>query len=208
MKKNILLAILFFSGLWGLSEALLGGVLYRTHASYASVPLTIIGFAILAFARARFLRPGIATLIAACAMFYKFLNAPFFVCHLLGILLMGLCFDLIFAIRPRTHLQRAWAALIVTYLNYTLFALMITFLFRYPYWVQGGWNLILQHIAFSGTLAALGAALLVPLAWHWAEKYPNLTLLGAPTARIAPRSLSLATLALWLFGITTFFFNF
>ena len=47
MKKEHILGILFFAGLWGISEAVLGGVLYRAAVPYASVPLTIIGFIVM-----------------------------------------------------------------------------------------------------------------------------------------------------------------
>jgi len=94
MKKEHILGILFFAGLWGISEAVLGDALYSGNIPYASVPLTIIGFVLMAGARVYFPQIGTATLVAGCAMLYKFLNAPFFACHLLGILLTGMCYDL------------------------------------------------------------------------------------------------------------------
>ena len=89
MKKEYILAVLFFGGLWGLSEAVLGDALYRVNMPYASVPLTAIGFLMMTIARVYYPRRGTATLVAACAMLYKFLNVPFFACHLLGILLLS-----------------------------------------------------------------------------------------------------------------------
>ena len=87
MKAERVLGILFFGGLWGLSEAVLGDTLYSANVPYASVPLTVIGFVVMTFAWVYFPQRGTATLIAACAMLYKFFNEPFFACHLLGILL-------------------------------------------------------------------------------------------------------------------------
>jgi len=98
MKKEHILGILFFGGLWGISEAVLGSALYRAGVLYASVPLTIIGFIVMTIAKVYFPQKGTATLIAACAMLYKFLNVPFFACHLLGTLLMGICYDLFFSV--------------------------------------------------------------------------------------------------------------
>jgi len=94
MKKEHILGILFFGGLWGISEAVLGDALYSGNIPFASVPLTIIGFVLMAAARVYFPQIGTVTLVAGCAMLYKFLNAPFFACHLLGILLTGMCYDL------------------------------------------------------------------------------------------------------------------
>ena len=44
MKKEHILGILFFGGLWGISEAVLGDALYSSNVPYASVPLTVTGF--------------------------------------------------------------------------------------------------------------------------------------------------------------------
>src|SRR4030042_3359077 len=98
MKKEHFLGVLFFGGLWGIAEAVLGDALYSSNVPYASVPLTIIGFVLMAAARVYCPQIGTATLVAACAMLYKFLNAPFFACHLLGILLTGMCYDLFFGV--------------------------------------------------------------------------------------------------------------
>ncbi len=96
MKRTQIVGLLFFSGLWGLSEAVLGQALYSRNVPYASVPLTVAGLGVLTFARTFYPQRGIATAIAALALLYKFLNAPFFACHLLGILMTGVCYDLFF----------------------------------------------------------------------------------------------------------------
>jgi len=201
MKRNFLPAILFFSGLWGLSEALLGGVFYKVSVPYASVFLTIIGLVILSFATVYLPDKPVATLIAAFAMLYKFLNAPFFACHLLGILLTGVSFDLFFNILK--YKRKTIAAVGTVYLSYALFAFMITYIFRYPYWTQASLVKIVSHIGIGGSLAALGCAVCVPAAFYLAERLKNLTFgLKAPLAR---PSLSLLTTGLWVFGIMVFF---
>ena len=68
MKKDYILGILFFSSLWGCSEAFLGEILYSINMPFASVPVTVIGFFILAFANVFLPKTGIATLIASMAM--------------------------------------------------------------------------------------------------------------------------------------------
>ena len=83
MKKEYILGILFFGSLWGFSEAVLGGLLYHFDVPYSSVFLTIIGFCILTVAVVYLPKTGISSAIAAIAMLYKFLNTPFFACHLL-----------------------------------------------------------------------------------------------------------------------------
>jgi hypothetical protein len=203
MKKEYILGILFFSGLWGISEAVLGDALYSANIPYASVPLTIIGFVIMAIAQVYFPKMGTATLIAACAMLYKFLNVPFFFCHLLGILLMGMCYDLFFSVLKIKN--RSLSAAAAVYLNYVLFALMITYIFRYEHWVQAGFAGVLQHILISGSMAALGCAILVPAGFRLGTQIKanyagpfNLKL------QYVPGSVLIVTVGLWIFSIVTF----
>jgi len=205
MKKEHILGVLFFGGLWGISEAVLGGALYRADLPYASVPLTIIGFIVMSTAKVYFPQKGTATLIAACAMLYKFLNVPFFACHLLGILLMGLCYDLFFSVFKIK--SRSLSAAAAVYLNYTLFGLMITYIFQYEHWVQGGFTEVLRHVGISGSMAALGCAVLAPSCFRLAERLKahfvtpfNLRL------QLVPGGVLAATVGLWVFSITVYIF--
>jgi len=194
--------MLFFGSLWGVSEAVLGGVLYRANMPHASVPLSVIGFVILTFAWVYSPRAGTATVIAAFAMLFKFLNEPFFACHLLGILLMGGCYDLFFGV---FKVRRQWlGALAATYLGYALFALMITYLFAYAPWVAGGFGKVLGHVAIGGSLAALASAVLVPWSFRAGEKL-KVRLASPFTPRFQWTSglISATTFALWSLGVIT-----
>ena len=205
MKKEYILGILFFSGLWGVSEAFLGEALYDANIKFASVPLTIIGFIVLTFAGVFLKQKGSATFIAALAMLYKFLNVPFFACHLLGIFILGICYDLFFSVfRIKNHSLAAAAAV---YLSYTSFAFMITYVFRYEHWVQAGFAGILRHIVISGSMAALGCAVLVPVSFHIAEKIKEKC--ARPfnlRFELAPSGILAATIGLWILGITVYVF--
>lgn len=203
MKKEYIFGVLFFGGLWGISEAVLGDALYSANVPFASVPLTVIGFVIMAVAHVYFPQIGTATLIAACAMLYKFLNAPFFACHLLGILLMGVCYDLFFSV---FKIKNRWlSATAAVYLNYVLFALMITYIFRYEHWVQAGFAGVLRHVLISGSMAALGCAILVPVSFSLGQQIKansakpfNLKLKFVPSGVLA------ITIGLWIFSIVAF----
>jgi hypothetical protein len=205
VKKEYILAVLFFGGLWGVSEAVLGGALYQADVPYASVPLTAIGFAVMTIARAYYPQKGTATFIAAGAMVYKFLNVPFFACHLLGILLTGMCYDLFFSVFRIK--RRSLAAAAATYLSYVLFALMITYVFHYEYWVQGGLAKVLSHIGISGSMAALVCAVLVPASSRLSEQLR--TTFRNPfrlKPLVIPSSVLAVTLGLWIFGIVVYVF--
>jgi len=204
MKRKYLLGVLFLGGLWGLSEAFLGDILYRADIPYSSVPLTIIALAVLSLGKVYFPQAGSATLIALCAMVYKFLNVPFFACHLLGILITGLSFDLFFSLLKIKN--RSLSAAAAAYLSYALFALMITYVFRYQHWVDGGLVKVIRHITITGSISAIGCALVVPLAFRAGELLkarPIATPLQL-SRRLAPWGFSLATMGLWAFSIVVF----
>jgi hypothetical protein len=205
VKKEYILAVLFFGGLWGLSEAVVGDALYRADVPYASVPLTAVGFIVMTVARTYYPQKGTATIIAACAMVYKFLNVPFFACHLLGILLTGMCYDLFFSVLQIK--SRSLSAAAATYLSYTLFALMITYVFRYEHWVQGGLIKVLSHMGFAGSLAALACAALVPASSRLGEQIRTTS--QNPfrlKLHVISNSVLAITTGLWIFGIVVYVF--
>jgi hypothetical protein len=203
MKKEYILGIFFWGGLWGISEAVLGDALYSANVPYASVPLTVIGFILMAIAQVYLPQKGTATLIAGCAMLYKFLNVPFFACHLLGILLMGVCYDLFFSVFRIKN--RSLSVIAAVYLNYLLFALMITYVFRYEHWVQGGFARILRHVGISGSMTALGCAILLPVSFYFAQKikaYFGRFL--SMKVQFIPGSVLVITIGLWIFSIVVY----
>jgi hypothetical protein len=205
MKKDYIFAVLFFGGLWGASEAILGDTLYQASVPYASVPLTAIGFVVMTVARAYYPQKGTAALVAACAMLYKFLNAPFFACHILGILLTGICYDLFFGMFKIK--SRPLCAAAATCASYALFALMMTYLVRYEYWVQGGLAKVVHHVFISGGMAALVCAVLIPASFRIGERLS--AAVHTPFSlklRIVPSSVLAATVGLWMFGIAVFIF--
>ncbi len=206
MSREEILGVLFWSGVWGFSEATLGNALYSAGVPHASVPLTIIALAILTLARGYMPRPGLATLIAALAMLYKFLNEPFFACHLLGILLTGICYDVFFSV---LRVKTAWlAAGLTTWASYAAFAVLITYVARYPHWVQGGITKVFEHVAVNGTLAALGCALLVPLSQRLGKKLRSaIPRPFAWRAALLPGSITGVAAGLWVLGLATYLLN-
>jgi hypothetical protein len=202
MKKEYIFGILFFGSLWGLSEAILGGLLYRFEIPHASVYLTVIGFSVLMIARMFFSKPGMLTLIAAFAMLYKFLNTPFFACHLLGILLLGVCCDLFFNIVKLKH--RYVSTILAIYTNFTLFALLITYIFRYKHWIERGWARIAGHILIGGTLAALACVLAVPLCDRLGQWLKTGKSHGDMAKSFGRLRLATVTTGLWLMAVVIF----
>lgn len=205
MKREHILGILFFGGLWGISEAVLGNALYSAKAPHSSVPLTVIGFVVMTIAFVYFPQKGTSTLIAACAMLYKFLNIPFFACHLLGILMTGVCYDLFFSVLKLK--SRSISAAAAVYLSYASFAVMITYIFRYEHWVQAGFTGVLRHIGISGSMTAIACAIMVPISFRFGEKLKSQVIMPFNLKpRLLPSSLLAATIGLWVFGIAVYIF--
>ena len=204
MKKDYLLGVLFFGSVWGVCEASLGGFLYSFPSHNASIPLAIIAFAILTIAKLYLPYKWSATFIGAIAMLYKFLNTPFFACHFLGIFLLGLSYDLVLNFSKIK--SRAIIGALATYLGYALFALIITYVFRYSYWIKEGLPKIIDYVGIKGSLAALGNFAMVPLAFRFGQLLKK----GVVNpfefqSKVATNSVSFITLTLWALAIVKCF---
>lgn len=214
MKRSVILGILFFGSLWGVSEVFLGEWLYASGFRHPSVPLNVLGLGILAAARACLPRKGTSLAIGCCAALYKLTamslgvaGTPFFLCHLLGIASLGAAYDAVASALPQRwtaggHPRRAVGALVAAYMGYALFAFSITYVFRYGPWVAGGLGKVVRYIGVGGTLAAAGGAILAPLTYWLAELVMRK---AAASSRLRPElaagCVSLATAGLWMIAV-------
>lgn len=169
MTRYIPLLWLFvFGSLWGLSEVVGGKALYEANIPKASVYLSASGFFLLAVARGLFNKRGTSSVIGGMAALFRLINASF-VCHILGIFLMGVAFDLAASIllkgEKKSFLRSSLTGITGAYGSYALFALIITYVVRYEIWVVGGLPKVLDHVFVAGSLAAVIACLLVPLGY-------------------------------------------
>jgi len=159
-----------FGSLWGLSEVAAGGILYAVEIPSSSIFLAAWAFLILAVARGVVDRPGSSTVIGAVAMLFKLVNASPFICHLLGIFMLGLAFDIAATLLGRSgrrfSFRNMLTGIVSAYGGYALFALSITYIVRYDIWVQGGWPKVAHHMFISGSIAALVAAVVVPVGYY------------------------------------------
>mgnify|MGYP001143595188 CR=1 FL=1 len=187
--------ILLFGSLWGINEVITGESLFRNQTLLASVWLAAIAFFILAIARGVVNKPGTSVVIAGIAAVFKLVNASPYFCHLLGIFLLGVAFDaaasLLLRGRREAALRHSLAGILSAYSGFAFFALIITYVVRYEYWVAGGSAKIIKHIFVSGSLAAACAAFLVPLGyklgslgWPALEKHPRWSSAGAAAGLI------------------------
>ncbi|MFC1679119.1 hypothetical protein ACFL2T_02785 [Elusimicrobiota bacterium] len=195
IRRNVLLVLLFGS-LWGLLEVSLGEALYSANIPYSSVFLSILALGILGIAYTLIPMTGVPTLIAATAALFRIVNAGPSLCHLLGIFLLGVGFDI--ATRLIRERKLSWlSGAIGAWLGYALFAFLITYVFRYHHWTAVGFPKVIRHIGIDGSLAALGSAASVWLGYkigdhiiEFMETKPRLVYAGATGF----------TLCFWLLG--------
>ena len=159
--------LFLFGSIWGINELFLGDILYRNDVQGSSVILTVMALFLLAISRGMINKPGSSTLMGTFAVLFRLANTAPSYCHLLGIFLLGATFDIFASLLMKTGekipLRGGLTGILSAFGNNALFALSITYLFRYEYWVVGGFPKVVDHILVSGSLTALLAAFLVPL---------------------------------------------
>ena len=186
--KNWLWFILFGS-LWGINEVMMGEVLSTSEIPHYSVLLTVIALFILAIGRGIVNKPGSSTIIGVIAALFKLANAAPFYCHLLGIFMVGLTFDIFASLLIKSEKTSAincsLTGLLSALSGNTLFALVITYIIRYEVWTSAGPSKLIGHIFVAGPLTAVLAALAVPLGYRlgvtsgvFADKKPKWTYAG------------------------------
>lgn len=190
--------LFLFGSIWGINEVFLGEFFYQNEIQYSAVILNLIALFLLATARGMFNKAGTSSLIGAVAVLFRLANTAPSYCHLLGIFLLGFTFDIFSTLLIRnegkTLIRGAATGMLSAFGNNTLFAVLITYVFRYEYWVVGGFSKIYQHIFISGGLLTLIAAFLVPLGIYFGK---NGSILVANRPRWSYASTILVSIILW-----------
>jgi hypothetical protein len=194
--------LLLFGSLWGIVEVGGGEVLYRAGIRQASVFLTAWALFVLAVSRGVLNRPGTSSAVGALAALYKLANAAPFFCHLLGIFFVGLVFDVFASLLLKRGRKAGWAraslsGALSAYSGNALFAVLMTFVARYKYWVGDGLVKFSRHILISGSFTALAASLLVPLGLRVGESSGAFVLRRPRTAMAGAAALILVA---WMLG--------
>jgi hypothetical protein len=204
MKSNNyrpLVWLLFFGSVWGINEIVTGKVLYEAQVSHSSVWLTAWGFFTLAVARGMLNRPGYSSIIGGVAATLRMVNAASSVCHVFGIFLMGVAFDLAATLlideKRKIYLRSSLAGIVGAYGGYALFALMATYVFHQELWVRGGLPKVLDHILTGGSLVALISSVTVPLGYWIGRRAEIFVVLRS---RWAYKSAAALTVIFWVLG--------
>ncbi len=195
-KLNPWVMLFLFGSLWGLMEVLAGEAFFKNAVPHATVVLSAWALLMLAVARETWNRLGTSTVVGVFAALFKLVNAAPFYCHLVGIVAVGVAFDL-----AATWLARkmkplspssALVGVVTPFAANTFFGIFMAFIIRYKYWVVGGWPKVLNYIFVTGGLTALAGIVLVPLGFWLGEnaesinlRRPRLALAGAMTGLVA-----------------------
>jgi hypothetical protein len=162
--------LLMFGAAWGISEAVAGEWLDGASIPHGSAILSVWAVCVLAAARALVSRPGFSTAIACVAVLFRLVTASPFFCHILGILWMGVAFDvaacLLLRERKTSQVRLALTGVTAALGAHVLFAMSAAFVVRNSHWVAGGWPRVADHIFVTGGLVALGAILFVPIGFR------------------------------------------
>jgi hypothetical protein len=186
-----MVCLVLLGSAWGLSE-LVGG---------PTVWLTAVALFLLAVARAFMNRPGSSTAMAAIAVLFKSVNTAPFLCHLAGIALLGLAFDLMASLLWRDdrkpYLRAAFTGMLSAYLSCLLFGASMIWIFKFKHWAGGGFERLGEYMLSSGSRGALTAVVIVP-AGLWLGG--QLTRQAAGHPRTVLRAAAVTCLALWVLG--------
>jgi hypothetical protein len=168
MKKfRPIMWLFLFGSIWGINEVFLGEILYRYEVQNSAVILTVMALFLLAISRGMINKAGSSALIGAFAAIFRLANTAPSYCHLLGIFLLGVTFDVFASMlikqKDRTPVKWGLVGAMSAFGNNAIFALLITYVFRYEYWVIGGFSKVSHHIFVNGSISALLAAFLVPI---------------------------------------------
>ncbi len=206
MKLSRLTPVLFFGTIWGLSEVLLGNYLYANEIKTAAVYLNVIAIVLLSVSRYYVSFTGAAFLIGTIAMLFKIFHSPFFACHMLAIAMFAAGFEISAGLFLRKNasslIRQTLTGATAVYLGFAIFTVVITFVFRYQYWiVDGAPNMvkITHYLLFAGTVVAAAAAVLTPLSMRITGKMNQAVL---PKLTLKPLYINLivvlVSMTLWL----------
>lgn len=207
-KRNVLIIILIAGTVWGCVEAGMG---LLPKYPFSSVLPTLIGLMVLALARAYLPRSGSSTAIGAIAMLYRAGTAHGFPCHLWAVLLIGISFDIVATLVTKRSEKLAWRVIsgpITAYLAYALFSFTMTYVMLHippmkhcaHWWVIGGLPKILGYIGQSGSIAAAGSLIAVPLGYWLGNLMPRMRVKNRWV--LVGEGLGIA--ALWVVGLAIF----
>ncbi len=167
-KRLIILSLVLFGSLWGLSELGIGEMALARSIPRAPI-LTAIGILFLVLARRLWATPGSSLSLAATAGAFKFLQHPVWGCKIAAVLMVGAIFDITFSLYEARQAHRADSVSLggvlamsafATFASFIAFAPFAKYILQNPYWaIVGKMN---NYMFVQGAIATV---LAIPAAW-------------------------------------------
>jgi len=175
--------VLVLGAAWGVAEII--GIDLLTHFGVGGASIWLAAWAVLllSIGRGVWNKIGSSALIGLIATAFKFLGPSTTYCHLLGIVSLGLIFDLFASTVLRSGRSQWWRHALVGLLTAfgarAFFVLYSVHIAHFERWVEGGTQMALDHVLRGGSVVALAALLLAPLGFRIGGKAAT-TLSGNP----------------------------
>ncbi len=153
----IVIAVMVGS-IWGMAEVLMDAAFSWAGGMARAVVLPTFAAFLLGTQYALTKRPLAPVVAVLCAVFFKFLNVPFFACQVLAVVSIGLITAGALAFASRLQLRERWLPFwcgAAVWIFFLFFAVTMTYVLRYHWWVQGGWSRVAGYVGIAGSMAAL-----------------------------------------------------
>jgi len=206
-KYGNIVWIALVGSIWGAVE-LFGGDLFRAwgvpHKSALLFSLALL----IMYASKRICEAAGSTIIMGLiAAAFKTVSDHFYPCQVAAIMINSIIFESAYLyLRQKFAVSlavRTIAAPIITYISYTLFAFVATYLIRQENWVDGGVGGIIDYLTSSAVFASLLSLLTINLGHSAGEKIRRSVFIRQTNFALNYLKIVMAALALaiWITGL-------
>ncbi len=158
-RRGWLMAAMTIGCLWGMTEVVMDASFAWSGSPARAVVLPTLAVLFLGALHALEGKPCAMLTAGAVAAFFKFLNVPFFACQIFALVLLAAILGLAVWVRiPLFRVARNRLPVVVglaVWVFFLLFALTMTYVARYHWWVMGGLPKVANYVLLQGTAAAL-----------------------------------------------------
>lgn len=171
---NIFAWMLILGAAWGVAEIFGKELLAELGLGGETIWLAAWAVLLLSIARGIWNTLGSSFLLGIVAAAFKFIGPSPNACHLMGIVSLGIVFDLFassFLTQGRTQAWRcALVGVLTAFGARAFFVATSVYIAHFSRWVEGGWEMAVDHVVRGGGMVALAALVLVPVGMKIGEK--------------------------------------
>ncbi|NOZ61131.1 MAG: hypothetical protein GXO74_05575 [Calditrichaeota bacterium] len=176
-RSSLIQGVLFWGSLWGIWEIVGDKIFANNPTIPRSVALVGIAVLILAVSRMVHNISGFSVAMSLLAALFKFLNAPFWGCQFFAVILLGVTFEIFWALLVKNEnpkrLSFVLAGVGATGLHFLLFIPIALVTTKSAVWVANGGERIFQFLG-EGLLTMLDVFIVLFLVHKSLAKLPEL----------------------------------